>query len=125
MLYLLASSGILVGQHLCMGRVKEAALFSKVEKNCGMPMDMHQDMEGCCEDELILKRVEDEQQVAASKEAPKADYHLLYEVPWIEIMSEINSSEEEVQVNNTGPPDKPGPDLFLLYQQLKLPALQS
>ncbi len=50
-LYLLTTSGVLVGQHLCMGRVKESALFKKVEKQCmGMP-EMHMTMKDCCHDE--------------------------------------------------------------------------
>ena len=32
LIYFITSSGILFGQHLCMGRVNEAALFKKVEK---------------------------------------------------------------------------------------------
>lgn len=90
-----------------------------------MPMDMHQDMEGCCEDELLLKKIEDQQQLTSSKEAPKADYHLLYEAPFAEMTVILVDQAEEIEVNNTGPPDVPEPGLYILYHNLKLPALQS
>lgn len=128
-LYLLASSGILVGQHLCMGRVKETALFKKVEKNCGMSMEMHgemEGMEGCCDDEWVLQKVEDEQQVSSVNEIPTTNYHLLYETPFNEFIALLISQEEDVEVQNTGPPDISAPDLFILYHTLKIPsALQS
>ena len=126
MLYLLASSGVLMGNHLCMGRVKDTALFSKVEKSCGMSMEMHKDMEGCCDDEWSLEKVEDDQQVSTAQNIPDANYHLLYEVPFNELLSSLVSLEDEIEINNTGPPDIPAPDLFILYHNLKIPsALQS
>ncbi|MFY0593947.1 HYC_CC_PP family protein [Roseivirga sp.] len=125
-IYLIASSGILVGQHLCMGRVKETALFKKVEKNCGMSLEMHQEMEGCCQDELILKKLEDDQQLTTVKIAPDTKYFLLYEASFNELITTSFSSIHEVEVQNTGPPDIEAPNLFILYHSLKIPsALQS
>lgn len=117
----MASSGILVGQHLCMGRVKETALFKKVEKNCGMSMEMHQNMEGCCDDEWVLQKVEDDQQISLVNEIPVTNYHLLYETPFNEFIALLISQEEDVEVQNTGPPDISIPDLFILYHTLKIP----
>lgn len=122
-LYALASSGILVGQHLCMGRVKSIALFQQVEKKCGT--DMQQSMEGCCEDRWHLEKVDD-QQGGASYQAPVAEYHLLYDSPFYELEVILTHLSEEVEAYNTGPPDRPEPDLYILFQALKLPAdLQS
>lgn len=116
----------MVGKHLCMGRVKEAALFSKVEKNCGMHMDMHQDIEDCCDDEWSLEKIEDDQQISASNKAPKADYHLLYEVPFMELVTLIISQEDDVEHQINGPPDRSTPDRYILFQNIKIPAaLQS
>ncbi|OEK05712.1 hypothetical protein BFP71_06205 [Roseivirga misakiensis] len=109
-----------------MGRVKETALFKKVEKNCGMSLEMHQEMEGCCHDELILKKVEDDQQLTTSKTAPDTKYFLLNEAIFNEMVMPIVSSIVEVEVQNTGPPDIKLPDLFILYHSLKIPSdLQS
>lgn len=112
-----------------MGRVKETALFKKVEKNCGMSMEMHAEMEGmddCCDDEWALQKVEDDQQISLAKDIPSANYHLLYETPLNEFIAQLTSQEEEIETKNTGPPDISTPDLFILYHSLKIPAaLQS
>jgi hypothetical protein len=120
-LYLLASSGILVGEHICMGRVKETALFKKVEVQCGMSMEMHQDMDDCCNDEWSLKKVEDSQQSVSAKGVPVANYFLLAELTFSELPPVQLTSKPKVEIKNTGPPDTSQPELFLLYQNLKIP----
>ncbi|MCE7993540.1 MAG: hypothetical protein HEP71_16250 [Roseivirga sp.] len=126
LVYFISTSGVLMGQHLCMGRVKESAIFQKVITDCGMGMEAHKDMEGCCDDEWSLEKVEDDQQVTAGSDAPKTAYHLLYETPLTELTPALISQADEFDVRNTGPPDIPEPGLFILYQSLKIPfALQS
>ena len=124
--YLMATSGILVGQHLCMDRVKDIALFQKVEKKCGMTDEEHEGLMHCCEDNWSLEKVEDVQQASSLKKAPDTRYHLLYAITLGELIIDLNSQEEEVEVNNTGPPDLVPPDLNILFHNLKIPAaLQS
>ncbi|GAB5527260.1 MAG: hypothetical protein Roseis2KO_51320 [Roseivirga sp.] len=126
LVYFVTTSGVLMGQHLCMGRVKERAVFQKVVTDCGMGMEAHKDMKGCCDDEWELQKVEDDQQVSSGSDAPKASYHLLYETPYNELLPLLAAQTEVQDVRNTGPPDIPEPDLFILYQSLKIPfALQS
>ena len=109
-----------------MGRVKETALFKKVETQCGMSMDMHADMDGCCDDRWDLKVVDDEQQMSAFQDAPLTNYHLLYETPFIELVTLVNDLKDEVELKNTGPPDPLQPELYLFYHNLKIPSgLQS
>ena len=125
-LYLLASTGILVGQHVCMGRIKETALFKQQEKKCNMSAEMHKSMKDCCEDEWSLTKIEDTQQASALNGIPNANYHLLYEVPYSELLVVMDEKEEKVEVKNTGPPDVPKLDLYIAYHSLKIPAaLQS
>ena len=125
-IYLMATSGILVGQHLCMDRVKETALFQKVETKCGMHAHTHEAPLDCCEDNWSLEKVEDDQQVSDFKSAPDARYHLLYTTTFADLIVNLSGQEEEVEVNNTGPPDISPPDLNILFHNLKLPAaLQS
>lgn len=122
----MTTSGILVGQHLCMDRVKETSLFKKVESKCGMSMEMHEGMEDCCDDEWALKIVEDDQQVTVASDAPSAVYHLLFEIPFADFEASMLDQQDEVEIKNTGPPDIPTPDLTILYHSLKIPAaLQS
>ncbi len=91
-----------------------------------MTMEMHAGMEDCCDDEWALKIVEDDQQASASKETPATAYHLLHEVSFNDFVISTFSQEEDIEVNNTGPPDIPSPNLNILYHNLKLPAaLQS
>lgn len=126
LIYFVTTSGVLMGQHVCMGRVKESAIFQKVVTDCGMGMEAHKDMKGCCDDAWELQKVEDDQQVTPGSDAPKATYHLLYEVALNELVPLLISQADELDVRNTGPPDIREPDLFILYQSLKIPfALQS
>lgn len=121
--YLVTTSGVLTGQHLCMGRVKHRAVFEKPASDCGMGMEMEKDTEGCCDDEWILQKVEDDQQVSAEKTLPKATYHLLYEVPLYDWQLTLSQQTDESEIRNTGPPDIPHPDLNILYHSLKIPLL--
>lgn len=86
-----------------------------------MGMEMHKEMKGCCDDEWVLKKVEDDQQVTAGNESPKGLYHLLYEVPFNDFVPALIAQGDEVEVHNTGPPDIAAPGLFLLFQSLKIP----
>lgn len=126
MLYLLSCTGVLVGQHLCMGRLKQASLFSEVKKDCGMSMDMHGAMDDCCDDELILEVIEDSQQQVQTEKAPKTVYNLLYTaVQLISIDLDIDQ-ENDRELNDSGPPDIRIPDRYILFHNLKIPApLQS
>tara|TARA_R110001599_G_scaffold19503_3_gene74645 strand:- start:10539 stop:10949 length:411 start_codon:yes stop_codon:yes gene_type:complete len=125
-LYLLASTGILVGQHVCMGMIKETALFKQQEKKCTMSAEMHKSMKDCCEDEWSLTKIEDNQQASVLSYVPNTNYHLLYEVPYSTFLVVMDEQEEKVEVKNTGPPDIPKLDLYIRYHSLKIPAaLQS
>ena len=124
--YLMATSGILVGQHLCMGRVKHSALFQKTEKKCGMSGEEHKGLMPCCEDVWSLEKVEDDQQAGSLKKAPDTRYHLLYAITFSELIVNPGSQEEELEVNDTGPPHWIPADLNILFHNLKIPAaLQS
>ena len=124
--YLMATSGILVGQHRCMGRVKNARLFQKTEKKC-VSGEQHEGLMPCCEDTWSLEKVEDDQQASSFKKAPDTRYHLLYAITFSElIVNPAGSQEEELEVNDTGPPDLAPTDLNILFHNLKIPvALQS
>jgi hypothetical protein len=125
-LYLLTTSGILVGQHMCMGRVKESALFKQVEKQCmGMP-EMHMNMKDCCHDEWSLEKIEDSQQMAFSDDLPQANYFLLFETALTSVIELSINQEFEIETRNTGPPDIPATEFYIKYHSLKIPsALQS
>ena len=125
--YLMATSGILVGQHLCMGRVKQIVLFQKTEKKCCMSGEEHEGLMPCCEDTWSLEKVEDDQQAGSFKKAPDTRYHLLYAITFCELIVKLSSQEKEVEVNNTDPPDWVPTDLNILFHNLKIipAALQS
>ncbi|MEC7754946.1 MULTISPECIES: hypothetical protein [Roseivirga] len=126
MLYLITSVGLLFGQHLCMGRVQEKAIFKKVEFRCGMSMEMHKGMEDCCDDEWTLEIVDDEQQVTAFQKAPLASYHLLFETGFSDPLLSAGIHLNEQTIFDTGPPEVIHPDLYLFYHNLKIPSgLQS
>ncbi len=126
MLYLLTSSGILVGQHLCMGRVKQASLFSEVKKDCDMEMDMHGMMDDCCDDEMVLEIIEDEQQYVETEKAPETGYFLIYATAFV-LLNDLDVEDRlDIVRNDSGPPDIGHPDKYILFHNLKIPAaLQS
>lgn len=123
LVYFVTTSGVLMGQHLCMGRVKGSAIFEKPISDCGMGQEMEQTMDGCCDDEWVLQKVEDDQQVSAGKAIPKTSYHLLSEVLFYDWLPMSAPQVFEDEVRNTGPPDIPKSDLIILYQSLKIPLL--
>ncbi|MGW8121406.1 HYC_CC_PP family protein [Roseivirga echinicomitans] len=122
LLYMFASTGMLVGQHICMGSIKEAALLNQQKKECTMSADMHKSMKDCCQDEWSLTKIEDNQQASALSNIPNANYHLLYEVPYSTFLVLLDEQEEKVEVKNTGPPDIPKPELYIAYHSLKIPS---
>lgn len=109
-----------------MGRVKESALFKKVEKQCmGMP-EMHMTMKDCCHDEWSLEKIEDSQQMAFSDDLPQANYFLLFETALTSVTELSINQAFEIETRNTGPPDIPAPEFYIKYHSLKIPsALQS
>jgi hypothetical protein len=107
-----------------MGRVKDAALFKKVEKDCGM--DMPVDMEDCCDDEWSFEIIEDDQQASYQLMAPVATFFVLYEISLNDIVVSEASESKRLFHTDQGPPDKGETALYLFYQSLKIPAaLQS
>jgi hypothetical protein len=119
MFYLMASSGVLVGQHVCMGDIQETSLFSEVEVEC--PMSMHDTSSDCCENEWLFEKVDDSQHVSINLELADAEYNLLYEVAFNELVASLKITDAVTVVQNTGPPDITEPDLFILYHSLKIP----
>ncbi len=61
LLYLAASSGIVINSHYCMKRLVSVDLFQEKARVCGLcGMDMHNN-NGCCHDEVkVLKVVQDQ-----------------------------------------------------------------
>lgn len=92
-----------------------------------MSGEEHKGLMPCCEDVWSLEKVEDDQQAGSFKKAPDTRYHLLYAITFSElIVNPVGSQEEELEVNDTGPPDWVPTDLNILFHNLKIPAaLQS
>lgn len=105
-----------------MGRVNESALFKKVDTKCGMDMDMHMDMDDCCDDEWSVEIVDDEQQLTNSLTAPKANYFVLYELVLPELALETSATDSTIVLADNGPPDKATPPLYLYYSNIKIPS---
>ncbi len=125
-LYFIASSGVLFGQHICMGRVQESALFTHADSQCGMSMEMHTGMDGCCDNEWSLEIIEDDQQITAFQDAPNATFYLLFETSLTEYFLSLTEEQNHNEFNDSGPPDINTPELYLFYHNLKIPSgLQS
>lgn len=125
-IFFITSSGVVFGQHVCMGIVKSKALYKKASEDCEMPMMAHEKAEDCCHDEWLLEKIEDHQQISLFQEISATSYHLLYEVSFKQFEVWLPSQEEDVEAQNTDPPDLQLPSRFILYKSLKIPfALQS
>ena len=88
-----------------------------------MSTEMHQNMEGCCKDELSLEKIDDSQQVSVL-DAPAPIFHLLYEIPFDGLFSAFNFQQKESNMYRVNdPPPLPKPELFIQYHRLKIPNL--
>lgn len=119
--FLITSSGVVFGQHICMGIVKSKALYKKASEDCKMQMMSHEKAEDCCHDEWSLEKIESDSQISLFQQIPVASYHVLYEVPFNQFIVWPPSQEGDVETQNTDPPDPSLPYLFILYQSLKIP----
>ena len=63
--YLAFSSGVVINYHFCMNELASATLFEKDQDVCGM-CGMHNDNNGCCHDEVVVIKAEDDQNVTAT-----------------------------------------------------------
>jgi hypothetical protein len=104
-----------------MGIVKSKALYKKASEDCEMPMMPHEKATDCCHDEWSLERIESDPQISLFQQISDASYHLLYEIPFNQFMVWPPSQEEDVEAQNTDPPDLSLPYRFILYQSLKIP----
>ena len=59
-IYLAFSSGVVINYHFCMNELASARLFDKDTDVCGQ-CGMHNDNNGCCHDEVVVIKSEDDQ----------------------------------------------------------------
>ena len=59
-IYIAFSSGVVINYHFCMNELASARLFEKDTDVCGQ-CGMHNDNNGCCHDEVIVLKSEDDQ----------------------------------------------------------------
>lgn len=86
-----------------------------------MSSDMHQGMEDCCDDEWSLEVIEDFQQISSIQVTPLSQYFLLFEIDF-SLLNIDEETDKHLILTNNGPPDLHQPDLYLLFQSLKIPS---
>ena len=59
-IYLAFSSGVVINYHFCMNELASAKLFDNDTDVCGQ-CGMHNDNSGCCHDEVVVIKSEDDQ----------------------------------------------------------------
>jgi hypothetical protein len=64
-IYIAFSSGVVINYHFCMNELASARLFEKDTEVCGQ-CGMHNDNNGCCHDEVIVLKSEDDQSSAVA-----------------------------------------------------------
>ena len=63
--YLTLTVGVVHATHYCMGRVNSSAFFSFESEKCVCELFASQNDKSCCDDEINLIKIEDDQSVSA------------------------------------------------------------
>ena len=64
-IYIAFSSGVVINYHFCMNELASAKLFEKDTDLCGQ-CGMHNDNNGCCHDQVVVIKSEDDQSSSIS-----------------------------------------------------------
>lgn len=121
LIYLTTSAGVIIGEHICMGEVKERALYKKASEDCEMMMMEHHQKGDCCEDEWYLQKLETDHQTNQFNSISDGIFYVLYDVPLGELPQRITETNQWTEIKNNGPPDRQEPPLFILFNSLKIP----
>ena len=119
-LYLAATSGIVINSHYCMKRLVSVNLFETKAKVCGLcGMDMH-DNNGCCHDEVkVLKLVQDQvNNPVVSFELPSLEAIPADHSDFIVTSAGTNSVQRHFQ--NHSPPLLSAQDTYLLNSVFRI-----
>lgn len=114
LLYLTASSGIVINSHYCMKRLVSVDLFKEKAKVCGLcGMDMHNSNNGCCHDEVkVLKVVQDQvNNPVASLDIPSPEAIPVLHTDHLPALAGFNGAQKHYQ--NHSPPLLSGQDTYL------------
>jgi hypothetical protein len=88
--YLAFSSGVVINYHFCMNELASATLFEKDQDVCGS-CGMHNDNNGCCHDEVVVIKAEDDQNAVSTLhyavKAPGAEWP---QVPSISLLQNFD-----------------------------------
>lgn len=102
-LYLAASSGIVINLHYCMNRVDSVKLGASNNElcgKCGMPTD---EANGCCHDEIKIIKLQDDQKVSQLN-FEFISFAKIAEKHSFDFSEVIKSSSAFSSLNNHSPP---------------------
>ena len=108
--YLAFSSGVVINYHFCMNELASTKFFGKDRDVCGN-CGMHNDENGCCDDEVLVLRSEDDQSstVAFAYSIKAPETNLVVEFPLV--LSTLHNSSGSGLVVTAPPPLLTGWDI--------------
>lgn len=98
--YALLSVGVTKSTHYCFGRVQSVKYFAKSADNC---FDSDERQMPCCDDELELLQLEDEQQLLQSLEISPT-WFVINDIDLISELPQVSQLVTEISYNSNDPP---------------------
>jgi hypothetical protein len=119
LLYLLASSGVVLNVHYCMGQMAGVEVYADHDDTCGK-CGMKEQQGGCCSDELKVYKLEDaHKQVTALQATPNPDQAGLLlptALPDWQLPAEPNDLVTDIHP----PPDLSSPPIYLANRVFRI-----
>ena len=113
-IYILFTIGVAISSHYCMGKVSDHNIFSFDNHGC-MCDDMMGDDHGCCDDELAIVSIEDEQQVTTQLASIVPRMAILFTFDIETVLKDHKDIDLLAFIGNFGdPPPKLDRPLYLL-----------
>lgn len=117
-LYLAFTAGVAVNLHYCMGRFDSVQIGSSSSEYCGK-CGMHVDeSNGCCQDEVRIYKISDDQQPVGSIKAPDVFFTQALVHPEMTVPA-IDALEKTVDTRPHSPP-LPSVDLYIAHRVFRI-----
>jgi hypothetical protein len=118
-LYLSVTCGVVINFHYCMDRLASTSFFGTEKKKCGQcGMDIHQS-NGCCRDEVLVIKMNNDQDshaIAFENTVPAT----LQFTPSVFIVASFQHTEVQRHFHNHSPPLLSGQDIYLQHNVFRI-----
>lgn len=119
-LYLSVTCGVVINFHYCMDRLASTSFFGSEKKKCGQcGMDIHQS-NGCCRDEVLVIKMNNDQDSHAMATIENAVPAAISLSPSVFITATFQNIDVKRHFHNHSPPLLSGQDLYLQHNVFRI-----